>query len=263
MLKRSLGNMDPVERDAKVKKINGMVMPHTIPLMLLPSVNSSPGDVITSGSGALIDTGSRKLLVTCHHVWMRFLDHKRCHRDAVIGMARGRELEVANVTELPVLDHSKELDVAILDMTGSDLLSGTTKRFATVPAWPPKRPEVGDLLVAMGFPGVERREVDDGRNLMFRTTTLIDGIVSVSERHVALADEDRAREILSIVEDELPEGFSFGGMSGCPAFVNRNGTLDFAGIVYESNDDPTGIFYISHADLITAEGKIDWGRFPQ
>lgn len=105
-------------------------------------------------------------------------------------------------------------------------------------------------------------EMGDGKNLMFRTTTLIDDIVSVSERHIALVDEDRAREILSIVEDELPEGFSFGGMSGCPAFVNRNATLEFAGIVYESSDDPSGIFYISHADLITAEGKIDWGRFP-
>jgi Trypsin-like peptidase domain len=254
--------MDAVQRDEKVRKVNDLVMPHTIPLMLLPSIDSRPGDVITSGSGALIDTGSHKLLVTCHHVWMRFLDHRKSHRDAVIGMARGKEREIANVTELPVLDHSKELDVAILDMTNSDLLAGTTKRFATLPTWPPTRPEVGDLLVAMGFPGVERREVDDGKNLVFRSTTLIDDIVSVSERHIALADEDRAREILSIVEDELPEGFSFGGMSGCPAFVNRNAALEFAGIIYESNDDPSGIFYISHADLITAEGTIDWGRFP-
>jgi len=254
--------MSPENISAKVQKINEMVAPFTVPLMLLPSIDSQPNDVIASGSGALISTGQRDLLITCHHVWMKFLEFRASNKDAVIGMGRGTSLEVAEITDLAVVDSYKALDLAIIDLTDTGILDGTSKRYVSSPDWPPQRPEVGEFLVAMGFPGSERCAIDEGRNIRFRSTTLMDYIVSVSDRHVAVADEDGVREIFSTIYEEMPEGFSFGGMSGCPAFVNRNGGLEFSGILYESDDDKSGIFFFTHADLILSDGRIDWPRVP-
>lgn len=237
-----------------------MLLPHVTPLILLPSREAAPNEVIYSGSGAFIDTGEKQLLITCEHVWQAFQEYLADHEEAVVAMSIGSEMPVIN--DLDVLAIDRSLDVAVLDLTGTGYLDESTKRFCRSDTWPPRRPEEGDLLVALGFPRSMHRETYSGATLQFRTVDIMDFVVSVSDRHIGLADEGRVREVINHLEDEVPPDFSLGGMSGCPAFVHRDQSFVFVGVVYEATETEAGILYATHADLITPSGAIDWGRVP-
>src|SRR6266852_1816998 len=47
------------------------------PIFFTLSLKSALGNVTNNGSFGLVDTGSKKLLVTCHHVWKEFQERRR------------------------------------------------------------------------------------------------------------------------------------------------------------------------------------------
>jgi hypothetical protein len=46
------------------------------PIFIAPGVLTHPTGMIDSGTFSLIDTGQRRVLVTCNHVWQAFLDRR-------------------------------------------------------------------------------------------------------------------------------------------------------------------------------------------
>ena len=74
---------------------------------------------------------------------------------------------------------------------------------------------------------------------------------------ITLADIDHVRTRVDYAEG-LPEVEHLGGISGGPAFVNRDSTFDFVGIVYEAGMNiKDGIIKISHANFFKSDGSID------
>ena len=63
--------MTTAERDEKVALINRKIFPHTVPIILIPTPQSLPKDLLKAGSGALCPR-EKRLLITCHHVWNDF-----------------------------------------------------------------------------------------------------------------------------------------------------------------------------------------------
>ena len=246
------------EKD-EFKAVAELLLPHAVPLFLAPSRDSDPKDVICSGSGALIDTGERQLLITCDHVWKRF---KQAVNDSahVICMSMGDF--IANISDFEAIDSDETLDIAVLDLSDFKFPDGSDKKFCKSLKWPPNRPQEEEVLVCLGFPGALRGTDETGDRIRFLTTDVTDSIISVSDRHIALADERGLREFFYHLVENFPEELSLGGMSGCPAFVKRSSGFVFVGIVYESSDNSDGIIYVSHADFINNLGRIDWSRVP-
>lgn len=245
---------------SELDRINHELLPYVVGLLLLPNSETGPTNVIFSGSGTLIDTGTRRILVTCWHVWRRFKEIAQKCPKVRIGMSRGIEREMANITNLELIDKDEGLDLAILDAGDPDLIAGTRRRFLECSSWPPPRPKVGEFLHAMGYPGCERKTAPDLENLQLVTCTVADFIVNVGDRNISIADEENIREVFGD-RQSLQEGFRMDGMSGCPAYVIRD-SPELVGIVYEANEALNGIVIAVHADFIMSDGRIDRGLIP-
>ncbi len=254
-----------MEADAQLAKTNRDLLPHVVPLVLVKSKSATFEDIIHTASGALVYTGEKYLLVTCYHVWNKFREHMAEHPDALVAAVLGAGPATV-VSSFPLSDEAQALDISILDVTGSEFAKEVANRFATVPEWPPARAVAGDSIVVIGFPGSDKKAVLDQAGVeavQFSTTSLMFVVTSVSDRHIVLADVENARREIKLSEDDMGPDFSFGGMSGCPAFVSRSGRFDFAGIMYEGPDrDYRSLFFLSHATFITKTGKIDWSQAP-
>ena len=246
--------------DEKCLKMARAIQPFVSPLLLLPRREATPSEMINCGSAGLIDTGTVKLLVTCHHVWDQFTRFRRDNPKSIVVLGLGGESGMLVVNDFKLLDSSRDLDIAVIMFDIPDALDGTSKRFARAATWPPQRPEVGELIASLGWPEKGRSETANPGDNVFRGIFVADLVASVSERHSVLADSPDRRVVRH--EDAIEVGGSHGGMSGCPAFAFRDGEIQFVGILYESSDGAEANFFISHGSYITANGHIDRGLAP-
>ena len=244
-------------------RLSRWALSFSVPLVLLPSSTSGQAEILHSASGSLIDTGKKLLLLTCEHVWGKFADYCADNPEAAIAVGRGKTSVGSIITNIPVIERSELLDLAILDFTEHNVFEETQQDFAQISTWPPARPAVGDRVVLTGFPGTAKRPIDEGANLQFNAATIITPVSAVNDRHFVLADEKQVRRMW--VRSDLVPNYRvfFGGMSGGPAFVLRDGRYEFAGVLRAGPEtDPREFFFVSHADFVTTDGKIDWPTIP-
>ena len=112
------------------------------------------------------------------------------------------------------------------------------------------------LAVLVGYPG-EGRKVEQSGAIGASPLAAGMHVVSVSERHFVIADENQDAHVF------VPEGqkplTSFGGISGSGVYVIRRKGTNFddfwlAGFVYE--EGPGHSLMVAHADHINADGTI-------
>jgi hypothetical protein len=225
--------------------------------MLAITTAESPAaiDVIANGTGSLVNTGQRQLLITNYHVYDAFQAHRHMHPHSKLIMSGGHGTRFLDISEAKTLGQDKKLDIAVLDMPGTNVFP-RGKRFFVPEYWPPKRPEVGMLAALVGYPGQGRR-VEQSGALGVSALTVGMRIVSVSERHFVLADETQDAHVF------VPEGrqvlTNFGGISGSAVYaIRRNGVASsdvwLCGFVYE--EGPGHSLMVAHAHHINADGSI-------
>jgi len=170
------------------------------------SLEEAEGNVIANGSFGLVDTGSRKLLVTCFHVWDEF--QKARHENPRIKMClmldKGPALVFA--PGKPV-GEDPEIDLATFEMDPVCVASAN-REFYPLKENPPRKVSEGDVLLFIGFPGNLRRVTKEG--LGFGRVPFGVKVCSVDRWHIHSEISK-----LKMKPDE------FGGISGCPAFVVR------------------------------------------
>jgi hypothetical protein len=133
------------------------VGPHCGPLYFGTSL-ISPSDVATNGSFGLVDTGKKKLLVTCWHVWDGFCRMKEQNNalKMFICLRGGPPVVLASAP----IDSHKTLDLATFNM--EPLLPVCAQnRFYEMNQSPPCSVARGDRLFLLGYPG-HLREVSPG-----------------------------------------------------------------------------------------------------
>src|SRR5260370_28152310 len=59
------------------------------PIFITPGLMMYPEQMIDNGTYSLIDTGQRRILVTCHHVWQAFFDCRSKNPDAALCLHLG------------------------------------------------------------------------------------------------------------------------------------------------------------------------------
>ncbi|MGA2704897.1 MAG: hypothetical protein ABSH35_27875 [Isosphaeraceae bacterium] len=225
--------------------------------MLAITTGKSPtaNDVVANATGTLINTGKNQFLVTNHHVYAEFQSHRDKNPHSKLIMSGAHGMRFLDISEAKCLGADKAFDLAVLSVPPLTVFN-QRKLFLCPEKWPPPRAEKGMLAVLVGYPG-EGRNVEQSGALGASPLSAVMRVVSVSERHFVIADEDQDAHVF------VPKGqkplTSFGGISGsgvyviCPKGVTSDDVW-LAGFVYE--EGPGHSLMVAHADHINADGTI-------
>ena len=247
--------MNEDEYLAKLRLMAEIAQPYIAPIFLLPTRSSGPKDIITNGTVTFVDTGKRKLYVTCKHVWDEYITRRNETAAVTIAIGLGHASQPIGFNDAVLIDESSDYDIATLDFPHTDYIIESQKRFISVATWPPKRAEVGEFTFVAGFPGLHRIPHADQKACTFHETIFGDDVSSTSERHFILADTQHQRRQVTFRAGLLEFG-PLGGLSGAPAFANRNKSAELCGFMYEGSEGTEAIVFIAHALHIDQDGHI-------
>ena len=215
-----------------------------------------PNSVFDNGTVFFLNTGTKKILVTCGHVIQGFLDKKSEVPDIYLGLTGASGFPPIDISDFTLIDlDTKQYDLATFEIPDK-LVADLKKEFFMVTNWPPIKPNVGDSIFLLGFPGIHRHTSSRGLELPI---LYYDEIVSsVSSRHFVLSNENGCR-IKHKFKEDLPDFGSLGGISGAGAFRLDPEKIDcfsFAGIAYEASDGENSVLFVHHGELLNSDGRI-------
>jgi hypothetical protein len=165
------------------------------------------------GTVFFLDTGEAVFGVTAAHVVTEFFkDSKTPNVHAAIAAHDKSPMRISLGDR--IIDANAEIDIATFHVLPDELqyLNKTPLR-GHVREWPPKLAEVNGPATYCGFPGVGRRPVEGG--ISFGAVPM-SGIVTSSHETMVSIQIERENLIRVLGDDDMPENFNFGGMSGGP-----------------------------------------------
>lgn len=210
------------------------------PMFLSRSLETAMGDVTANGSFGLVDTGNKKLLVTCYHVWDEFRKGRDKNSDLQMCICLDQRNPVVFAPEEP-LGEDRELDIVTFDM--EPLLEACGGRtFYPLNQKPARKVAKGDVLFFIGFPGNLR--------------CVIDGALGFGRSPYALrAHSMDNMRFYSDVSNVIKQSEQFGGISGCPCFVvQEDKPIRLAGFATSKWKE---FLVFTHARCLNHDGTID------
>ena len=155
------------------------------PVYIAPSLTAPPSEIIANGTFGLVDTGERRLIVTCWHVWDFYEDEKARNPDAVMALVLGTGFKTYAVTPT-LIDADRDIDLAVFQGDGPE---PDEKAFFPVRQFPIPRAEAGAIIVLQGFPGAERKGTESrGR---FGAFFFGGTVTAVNERKILVMADDK------------------------------------------------------------------------
>ena len=233
---------------------DAMMSCHCAPIFFLPSATAPPAGVAANGTIALLDTGQRKILVTCWHVWDEFLAYSQKHPGASLCtvFANGPTWPIVIPAE-SLIDSEPSLDLAVFVATPESWNMGW-KNFFRINCWPVPKARKGDPISFLGFPGALRdtsRGVGD-----FGAFVLCATVSDVSHRGLVIARAPDSEGHLVDSRGKKLQPLEVGGLSGCPAYVrDAKWRPSLAGFVHMGTKTNADIFLI-HAAFLNPDGTI-------
>jgi len=212
----------------------------------------SGGDsIIANGGFGLVDTGERKLLVTCHHVWKKFQEERGKNSKVRMAVCLHERSPIVFDKRDPV-DQDATLDIATFDISPVLGACGEHK-FYPLNQNPAPRVAKGDRLVLLGDQGKFRSLTDAG--LGFGVTTYSVQISSVDGlRFHANFSKAESNYVMQPVRVPEPNSSPDGGISGSPCFLMReNQPSELIGFV---TGDFMGYLCFTHASCLNPDGTI-------
>jgi hypothetical protein len=196
--------------------IEPQISPYCGRLFFARSLESAVGNIVANGSYGLVDTGTRKLLITCWHVWDEYL--KLRESDPALRMLLGldRKPPVVFAPAEP-LGQDEHVDVASFDLEALQSVLGD-RRFYPLRRNPSPAVHAGDKLALIGYPGWFRVETDQGVQFgRFAYGINVSDLSGLS----LVADISEMRFIYD--REQQPEDTNqHGGISGSPCFLIRD-----------------------------------------
>jgi hypothetical protein len=210
------------------------------PLYFARSLESASG-VINNGSFGLIDTGRKKMLVTCHHVWNDFQKAQQQNPELKMLVCLDSGPFVVLDAEKP-LGEDKKLDIATFDM--EPLLGACGgRKYYPLNQKPPRKVERGAVLFVVGFPAHFRTVKDIHLSYGRQAIAMV----------VADCNHDGSKFISNITSLNLTSD-QLAGISGSPCFLGReNFPIQLVGFVTEA---AMNILHFTHARCLSPDGTI-------
>lgn len=210
------------------------------PMFFTTSLQKAIGNVSANGSFGLVDTGERKLLVTCHHVWDTFQTEREQKPESKICLCLDQGPPIVFQPKAPI-DADRRLDLATFDMEPY-LAACSGRKFFSIRNRPPSKVKAGDKIYFIGFPGYLRVETDE--YIKFGRSPFALGVSSV----------DGFRFHLNAERIET-QGDRFRGISGCPCFLFKlNRAIELVGFAIELNFDH---IRCTHSICLKPDGTLD------
>jgi hypothetical protein len=254
-----------------------LVASYTTPLFWVLR-NSSGLETMKNGSAFIIDTGQRVFGVTAAHVvteCLRDRDNPQ-YVQCMLGSSAPGNFAVAFKMNERVIDLHLDIDIATFWLSSEEIqkTGKTTLQGYTYPNWPPPLPQNERGILYCGFPGKGRQWLAP-REICFGCAAMGGIASSVNETAISIQIE-RERMCQVLGDDEMPQNYDFGGMSGGPllAIVQTPTIRSFmpAGVVIQG-PNPNGIEgeAIPGLEIIKArpmhfilpDGSIDVTRWEQ
>lgn len=173
------------------------------PLFFTASLQSPVDNVLCDGSFGLVDTGKRKLLVTCHHVLTEFRKSRDSDPSLVLGLSLDMGKPIAINPEDYLVDEERRCDLVTFDM---DSIPVGNLQFFNIYANRPPKVNVGDVLYLIGFPGKGR--IEESTRIGFPRQAF-----GVHATQVGQSSFFSDCANLKLNVDDVA------GISGCPCFV--------------------------------------------
>ena len=177
-------NQDEFEQFCEEAKM----LSHCAPLFFLPDENSGPTGIHANGTATLLDTGKKKLLVTCAHVWTDFSEYRK-NKGTGVALAtifRNGPGKAIVVNPESLIDcGSSLLDMAIFEAYPEKWDMGF-KQFHRVYQWPIPKVKVGKPVSFVGFAGAHRTVFLD--SCFFDYSMFGSTVTDVSNYQFILAD---------------------------------------------------------------------------
>ena len=233
--------------------IEPQISPYCGPLFFARSLVSAAGDnVIANGSFGLVNTGKKKLLVTCRHVWEGYQTERQKDSSLRMCICLDRGNPVGFDKREPS-DQDASLDIVTFDMAPF-LAACVGCRFYSLHQNPPPRVVKGNRIVLKGYQGIFRLATAD--SLGFGSTTYSIKVSDVSGmRLVASLFKTKQKFLMSPIRKSGPETNHHGGISGSPCFlVEKSRPPRLVGIVTEYGQDS---LWFTHVGCLNPDGTIN------
>ncbi len=234
-----------ISRDDLIFIIDPQVRRFCGPLFFTTSLHTPSGNVPHNGSFGLVDTGEKKLLVTCHHVWSEFKELRSRNPELKFGFCFEMAKPVTIDMDSLLVDEDKRCDLVTFDMQPLLPICGGLKFYNLNQNRPPKI-NVEDVLYLIGFPGKGRLDGEDS-------------IGFPRQAIGTLATEVGRFRFYSSIGNLGLQTEDFGGISGSPCFlVREDKQIRLVGFTtgYAPNDMNRLSF--TYAKSINPDGTINY-----
>ena len=235
--------------------VTNCIGPSTVMLAIAQGRDLRAEDVISNGTGSLVNTGGGEFLVTNDHLYESFRSHREEDSSTRLLMSGAHGANFLDISQALVRGRDEGLDLAVLHVPSTDEYR-QGRWFAICSPWPPRRPEVGMLATIYGYPGEGR--MPQGGVLGARAVVVALPVASVSDRHFIVVDEND--DSIRLTPEGAEPLTSFGGLSGSAVYVMTRETatskaeMFLGGFVYEASGSRA--LCVAHADWINADGTI-------
>ncbi|MFA5337432.1 MAG: hypothetical protein WC330_03765 [Candidatus Omnitrophota bacterium] len=241
--------------DKEINKIIDSIAPFCAPLYFLAHRGADATQIKNNGTVSFINTGHRRLLVTAYHVWDAYLTKKEQNRELILAMGSGNASPTILLEGVRLIDgDSDRLDIAVLTFENIDLVPEGQKKFFQINSFPLVSPKNNDVVAFIGYPGQGRHPNQPEQGVFSAGILFVDLVTDVSDYNIYCVDIDNNRQSKMLKQD-FETINDFGGVSGAPAYVNRNGNAELVGFMTRfGTNNITAV--MARADYINNEGMI-------
>ena len=197
--------------------VTGQIRSCCGPLFFTRSLESAAQSVTANASFGLVDTGIKRLLVTCHHVWQTLQEERRTFPGLKMCACLDKGPPVVVHPE-QLIDADTNLDLATFDM--ASLLPGCAGRtFFPLSSKEESDVRRGDRIAFIGYPG--RFRSSDRTGIQFGFSMYA---VNVSDFNALrlVVNLSRAKEVRYREPEQPDQESPHGGISGSPCFLVRS-----------------------------------------
>jgi len=218
------------------------------PVFFINSLQTPANNIFGNGSFSLIDTGQRRLLVTCHHVWEDFKKLRNEHPNLMFGVCLdfNNPIVIYDIDDA-LVDEDKRCDLATFDIASlSKICTAGGLEFFNLHVNRPPKLEEGVTIYLIGFPAKGRQ--DDTNSIGFPRQA-----IGVAATHVG--DLSFFSDVTTLQKDKT----DFAGISGSPCFlVTENRPVRLVGFTTGYAPNNMNMLQFTHARCIQPNGIIQY-----
>jgi hypothetical protein len=219
-----------LRRTSPVQAIANEMLAFCGPIFITPGLLTYPEQMIDNGTYSLINTGRRQLLVTCHHVWQAYLDHRAMNSETAlcVNLGDGDASIAFAKPESQLIDYDPDLDLAVFDFEPQQILVNGAqvkhqKDWFPIHTWPISKANDKGHVVLMGFPGKFIKKNKQPCTFTGQPVRL--KITGVGQKAIFVLNEGENVEVFNVIKNWL------GGLSGSPAYTLTEKGASLVGFV--------------------------------